>query len=75
MHLKNNILYLSITVFSTLSIFISGCSYFQDEKISDTNSAPIINLKTFDQPEIHKGFDNKQNLEYHLFQKLITKRS
>ena len=63
MYLKNNILYLSITVFSTLSIFISGCSYFQDEKISDTNSAPIINVKTFDQPDIPKGFDHTQNLD------------
>ena len=63
MYLKNNILYLSITVFSTLSIFISGCSYFQDEKISDTNSTPIINVKTFDQPDIPKGFDHTQNLD------------
>jgi len=63
LHLKNNILYLSITVFSTLSIFISGCSYFQDEKISDTNSTPIINVKTFDQPDIPKGFDHTQNLD------------
>ena len=63
MYLKNNILYLSITVFSTLSIFISGCSYFQNEKISDTNSAPIINVKTFDQPDIPKGFDHTQNLD------------
>ena len=63
LHLKNNILYLIITIFITSLIFISGCSYLQDEKISESHTTPTTNIKTFDEPNFPQGFDHTKNLD------------
>ena len=63
LRLKNNILYLIITIFITSSIFISGCSYLQDEKISESSTTPTTNIKTFGEPDFPQGFDHTKNLD------------
>ena len=44
-------------------MFISGCSYLQDEKISESSTTPTTNIKTFDEPDFPQGFDHTKNLD------------
>ena len=61
MYLKNNILYLLISIFTALAILMTGCFSLNTQKNNQNNTS--LDIKTFNEPNFPQGFDHTKSLD------------